>query len=71
MSPIDYGLTKPAYSVNEMLDLLPFGRSRLYEMISDGTIKTVKVGKKRIGTAPDIAAFLNRVREASDAPAAA
>ena len=58
MKADDYNLTKPAYSVNEVLAMLPLGRTSLYAAIKDGKIKAQKHGKKTIFLAPDIAAFL-------------
>jgi hypothetical protein len=64
MSPSDFGLTKPAYSVNETLSLLPIGRTSLYEAIKDGKLHPRKHGKKTIILAPDLAAFLTQLEAA-------
>jgi hypothetical protein len=58
IDPRAFGLTKPAYSVNETLGLLPLGRSSFYEAIKNKRLKVAKFGKKTIILAPDLAAFL-------------
>ena len=35
-----------AYSVDETLQRLPIGRTRLYEAIASGEIKTVRLGRR-------------------------
>ena len=58
-----FNLTKPAYSVNEMLEMLPWGRTKLYELIKNGRLRVVKVGKKTLGLAPDIIKLLESLPE--------
>ena len=58
VDPRQFGLIKPAYSVNETLVLVPLGRSSFYEAIKDKRLKVAKFGKKTIVLAPDLAAFL-------------
>jgi hypothetical protein len=58
VDPREFGLIKPAYSVNETLILLPLGRSSFYAAIKDKRLKVAKFGKKTIVLAPDLAAFL-------------
>lgn len=57
----DFNLTKPAYSVNDLLELLPLGRTRLYAAIKCGDIKSTKFGKSTWFLAKDVAAFLSKV----------
>jgi excisionase family DNA binding protein len=58
MLPHDLNLTKIAYSVNELLAILPLGRTSLYDAIKKGKLRATKFGKKTLFLAPDIAAFL-------------
>ncbi len=51
-------LNKPAYSVNEMLENLPFGRTKLYAVVKNGELKATKLGKKTLFLARDVADFL-------------
>jgi hypothetical protein len=63
MHPHEYGLTRAAYSVNETLALLSTSRASLYgRLIPEGQLTPVKLGKKTLFLAPDIAAFLDRLR---------
>lgn len=54
-------MTKLAYSVNETLGLLSLGRTKFYELVESGEIKTAKVGKKTLVLASEIQAFLDRI----------
>ncbi len=62
MEPQRYGLQKAAYSVNETLALLSIGRTSLYELIKTGELKATKFGHKTLFLAPDLAAFLDKLR---------
>ncbi len=62
MSPNDFNLTRAAYSVNEILAILPLGRTSLYKAIKDGSLTATKFGKKTLFLAPDVAAFLISLR---------
>lgn len=57
----DFNLTKPAYSVNELLDVLPMGRTKLYSAIKGGDLKPTKFGKSTWFLAKDVAAFLAKL----------
>jgi excisionase family DNA binding protein len=37
-----------AYSINQALELLPIGRSSLYNLINRGELRTVKLGGRRV-----------------------
>lgn len=41
---------KVGYTVNEWCHAAGLGRSKLYEMIADGTVQSVTVGRRRIIT---------------------
>ena len=63
-NPQKYGLNKPAYVVNEVLAMGLFGRSKLYELTQRGDLKIVKLGKKSLIYASDLAALLDKLRAA-------
>ena len=60
--PLDYGLTKAAYSVNETLKEIPCGRTKLYDLLKRGELAHGKVGKKTIIYGHSIAALLAKAR---------
>jgi excisionase family DNA binding protein len=47
-----------AYSVEEVLSLLPFGRNTFYEEAKAGRLKVRKLGRKTIVLAEDLHAYL-------------
>jgi excisionase family DNA binding protein len=61
--PQKYGLNKPAYVVNEVLAMGLFGRSKLYELAKQGDLKIVKLGRKSLIYASDLAALLDKLRD--------
>lgn len=66
--PIDpraFGLVKATYGVRETLDLLSIGRSSLYKAIARGDIEPVKLGKKTLFRAADLAAFVAALHRAA------
>jgi excisionase family DNA binding protein len=65
MTPQDLGLMKVCYSVNETLKLLSISRWTLYDRVKRGELKPVKLGKKALFYATDLAAFLVKLRERS------
>jgi excisionase family DNA binding protein len=52
---------KVAYSVGEACDLLSIGRSSLYAAVKCGELKPVKLGRRTLLLADDLAAFLRRL----------
>jgi excisionase family DNA binding protein len=71
MHPHEYGLTKATYTVNETLGLLSIGRTKLYQLIEAGDLIPIKIGTKTLLPSPEIAAFLNKRREAAKSELAA
>ena len=59
-----YGLIKPAYTVSEVLAMGLFGRSKLYELTKRGDLKLVKLDRRSLIYASDLAALLDKLREA-------
>jgi hypothetical protein len=67
--PIDpraFGLVKAAYGVSETLDLLSIGRTSLYAAVKRGELTRVKLGKRTLFRAIDLAAFLMTLHRSSD-----
>ena len=62
-SPIDFGLQKIAYDILETASMLSIGRTTLYALIKSGDIRTIKVGRRTLFLAVDIAAFLTKLRD--------
>jgi hypothetical protein len=65
-NPREFGLIKAAYTVRATLDLLSIGRTSLYAAINRGELHPVKFGAKTLFYAADLAAFLAKLREASE-----
>jgi hypothetical protein len=60
-NPLDYGLTKAAYSVNETLATLSIGRTSLYAMVRQGHLNPLKLGRKTLFLATDLAGLLAKL----------
>lgn len=65
LDPRSFGLVKATYSVHETLAQLSVGRTSLYALVKRGELKSVKMGRKTLFCASDIAAFLDRLRAES------
>jgi excisionase family DNA binding protein len=65
LDPRAFGLTKATYSVRDTLDLLSIGRTSLYKAIARGDIEPVKLGKKTLFRAADLAAFVAALQRAA------
>jgi excisionase family DNA binding protein len=59
MHPHQYNLTKATYSVAETMAHLSVGRTKLYELIKTKKLKPLKIGKKTIFPAAELAGFLS------------
>jgi len=62
VDPRAFGLVKAAYSVCEVIELLSIGRTSLYAAVRRGELRRIKLGKKTLFCATDLAAFLVRLR---------
>ena len=51
---------KAAYSINEAVRVTSLGRSKLYQLMSNGDLEYVKVGKRRLVTASACQDLLTR-----------
>jgi predicted DNA-binding transcriptional regulator AlpA len=65
VDPRAYGLAKAAYTLAETIVILSIGRTSLYKLMADGSLKPVKMGKKTLFYASDIAMFLANLRATS------
>ncbi len=61
--PRMFGLTKAAYSVKETLYLISIGRTSFYDLIKQGQLKPIKVGRKTLIGSDDLAALLVKLRK--------
>lgn len=59
---------KRAYTIAELVELGPFGRSKLYELIGEGKLTARKVGKKVFVLAEDYENLLTEAPKASITP---
>jgi excisionase family DNA binding protein len=64
--PRAFGLMKAAYSVREAVQLLSVGRTSLYAAVRRGELRSIKLGRRTLFCAPDLAAFLTRLRASAD-----
>jgi hypothetical protein len=63
IDPRSFGLTKVAYSVRETIDIISLNRTSLYEAINRGELHPVKWNRKTLLLAPDLAAFLAKLKK--------
>jgi excisionase family DNA binding protein len=47
-----------AYPVSEALELLPIGRTKMFELIATGELRTITIGRRRLIPADALAAFV-------------
>lgn len=59
MHPHQFNLMKANYSVPEAMAHLCVGRTKLYELIKQKKLKPLKIGKKTIFPAAELAGFLS------------
>jgi Helix-turn-helix domain len=59
----DSTLPKLAYTIDETRQLIPFGRTRIYELLRSGALRSRKHGKRRMILASDLTAFLDSLGE--------
>ncbi|MGH7880574.1 MAG: hypothetical protein ACREQD_13905 [Candidatus Binataceae bacterium] len=58
MDPKDFNLVKPAYSIQEATELMPFGRTKLLEDINSGKLEAARNGKTVVITAPALVRYI-------------
>jgi excisionase family DNA binding protein len=59
------GLTKVPYSIKEAVSVLSLGRTTLYLAIERGDLRPIKVGRRTLLLASDLASFLTKLRTAA------
>ena len=52
------GMDKLLYSINEAIQMLSVGRSVVYELIADGKIRVVKIGRRTLITRDELERFV-------------
>jgi excisionase family DNA binding protein len=60
-------IQRAAYSPEETCQLLGIGHTKFYQLVAEGRIKMLKLGRKSIVPAPEIPAFLNSLPAAKAA----
>ncbi len=56
-------MPKFLYDLRQAASVLSVGRSKLYELMNDGAIKSVKIGNRRLIPAEGIEAYVSRLIE--------
>lgn len=56
-------MSKLLYAVNEAAEATGIGRSKLYQLMADGQIESVKVGKRRLIPADALESFVAGLRQ--------
>lgn len=54
-----------AYSVVDAARVLGIGKSKLYELVKQGEIETIKIGSRTLVLHDELAAFVDRQRKAA------
>ncbi len=65
MHPAKYNFTKATYSVAETMAHLSVGRTKLYDLVKAKKLKPIKIGKKTIFPATELAGFLSTLKSAA------
>jgi excisionase family DNA binding protein len=69
MHPHEYGLLKAAYAVSETTTVLSISKTGLYALVKNGRLTPIKLGRKTLFLASDLARLLEELRGASSAKA--
>lgn len=59
-------LTPMLYSVGDAARVLSLGRSKVYELIGRGELRTVKVGRRRLVPADALGEYVSRLTRYGD-----
>ena len=51
---------RPTCSIAEACQAVGFGRTKLYELMDEGHIQTVKIGRRRLVRVPSLLSYLSR-----------
>ena len=60
-SAVTFNCEKAAYSISEVLNMVPLGRTRVYEEIAMGRLIARKVGRRTLVLAADLEGFLQNL----------
>lgn len=52
---------RPTCSIAEACQAAGFGRTKLYELMDEGQVQTVKIGRRRLVCVPSLLALLSRI----------
>lgn len=63
MTPEQLGLKKVGYRISEAIQILPIGKTKLYELIKLGKIKRKKLGRSSVLLTSDILALLETLEQ--------
>lgn len=55
---------KLLYQVSEAQSALGIGRTKLYELVNDGSVELVKIGARALITAESLERYVDRLRSA-------
>ena len=61
---LDKSANKLAYGISEAVKATSIGKSRLYEEIRDGKLKTFKIGSRTLIAADDLSNWLDAYKSA-------
>jgi hypothetical protein len=62
IDPRDYGLFEVGYSPLGLTERFPIGLTKIYQLIEEGELHPLKLGKRTVIMAVDFAAFLARLK---------
>lgn len=58
----EFGLTKLAYTIDDLIQLTTLGRNSIYSAVARGELVASKLGRRTFFTAPEIARWLLSLR---------
>lgn len=61
-----YGLSQAAYSVAGVIEITSLRRTKIFDLVRSGRLKTTKCGRRTLFLATDIANFLSDLQNAGD-----
>lgn len=67
LSPADVYALKPLYKISELPSVLPFSRSRIYELVRAGRIRTVTEHSVRLVPAMAIVEYIELLEKEAEA----
>jgi excisionase family DNA binding protein len=55
------------YTINQTMNILGVGRTSIYKLVKSGELNALKLGRRTLIAASDIAALMNRLRKEAEA----